>query len=406
MNRRAFLRYGVGASLPVALSRGFPANAWGAPAQQSGKQPIVDAEMRGGLLTYFQDICDWIMTLDVGGGTLKNTKDTRTSIFINGNFARVLMASHAISGNEAHRKEALRWCDTFCDKQQRTKSSRGNEAGFWGDCSPTGNIYFGDAGTAATALAIGHRYADTGARKKRYLDAMHRYVRFVTEGCAEDPQGKGREVTSSWVIRKGKAKGALGCGYYRGKLSTEPYTIASATTGTAFFSTLYGIEPKPLYKEVAGGAARWLLTLRKPDGEIIYTLAGKTLDSWPLDTLSYCVEGFVAADRHLDDPELKALLRKGLEPTVAWLLRRQNADGSWGKLRSADQQRSPRSLTLLTWWYRDVDPTEAVAQSVHRYCSYLLKPANSTAYGVKQLVRTTGFVGLAVAEVLKPGCTF
>ncbi|NLE60934.1 MAG: hypothetical protein GX616_21525, partial [Planctomycetes bacterium] len=70
---------------------------------------LVDPQTRQRLIAYLDDINGWIMTLDVGSGVLKNTNDTPTSIFINGNFARVLMASHAIRPNKARLDEALRW---------------------------------------------------------------------------------------------------------------------------------------------------------------------------------------------------------------------------------------------------------------------------------------------------------
>jgi hypothetical protein len=43
---------------------------------------------------------------------------------------------------------------------------------------------------------------------------------------------------------------------------------------------------------------------------------------------------------------------------------------------------------------------------VGRYCGFLLDPEKSRTYGIKKLVRTTGFAGLAVAEVLLPGSTY
>ena len=114
----------------------------------------------------------------------------------------------------------------------------------------------------------------------------------------------------------------------------------------------------------------------------------------------------MAADAHLDDPELKRELGRELKPTVQWLLAIQNPDGSWGDARSADQQRSPSVVSLLAWYWRNVKADPKVAQSVRKYCRFLLDPTNSEKYGVKELVRTTGFVGLTVAELLEPGSTF
>ena len=373
----------------------------------SRKYELVDKELKGKLIDYLEDINKWIMTLDVGSGSLKNTEDTTWSIFINGNFARVLMASYKITGNKAYLDEGLRWCDTFYKQQQLSITSTMEEGGYWTDGPRAKNIYFGDAGSATTALAIGYRFADK-KRQALYLKAMERYARFVTQGCLTDPQGLGRRAAKGWVIAQGKDKGALGCGYYRGHLSLPPYTIATATTGGAFFSELFAITSKQQYKDVAAGATRWLVGIRKKDGEIRYILDGLPEDKWdwPLDTITYCTEAFVAADTHLRDSGLRTLLRKELKSTVQWLLARQNPDGSWGKLRSADQQRSPRVVTLLTWYYRQVEPDAKVAESIRSYCHFLLNPENSQAYGAKELVRTTGFIGLAVAEIVTPGSTF
>jgi hypothetical protein len=43
---------------------------------------------------------------------------------------------------------------------------------------------------------------------------------------------------------------------------------------------------------------------------------------------------------------------------------------------------------------------------VRKYCRFLLNPENSKKYGVKELIRTTGFVGLAVADVIQAGSIF
>ena len=64
---------------------------------------------------------DWIMTLDVGSEEVHNYDPARNplnhSIFINGNFARVMLASSRLTGNETHRREGLRWCESFVSEQ-------------------------------------------------------------------------------------------------------------------------------------------------------------------------------------------------------------------------------------------------------------------------------------------------
>ena len=368
---------------------------------------LVSAAVAQKLAAWMSDVETWVLSLDVGTGVLKNTEDTADSIFINGNFARLLCAVYRITGKAEDLEEALKWSDSFFVNQKLAITSEINEGGYWTDLSRNlkGNIYFGDGGTATSALGVILDYADP---KKRwlYLKALERYARFVADGCLFDPQGLGRESTAGWVIGEGEDKGALGCGFYAGHLSTKPYTIATATTGGAFFSALYALTEKPEYKTIATDAVTWLLKSRKPDGEIPYTLDGQPSDDWPLDTLTYCTEAFLAADVYLKDENLKMKLGTELKPTVEWLLAKQNPDGSWGTAMSPDQQRSPRVVTLLAWYYRNVEPDPKIKDAVLNYCLFLLDPEKSKAYGIKKLVRTTGFAGLTVAEILQPGSTY
>ena len=75
-------------------------------------------------------------------------------------------------------------------------------------------------------------------------------------------------------------------------------------------------------------------------------------------------------------------------------------------MQSADQQRSPRAVSLLAWYYRNVEREPRVKDAILNYCLFLLDPEKSSAYGIKKLVRTTGFAGLTVAEILQPGSTY
>ena len=55
---------------------------------------------------------------------------------------------------------------------------------------------------------------------------------------------------------------------------------------------------------------------------------------------------------------------------------------------------------------RNVEQNPKVRDAVDRYCVFLLDPEKAKIYGIKKLVRTTGFAGLTVAEVLLPGSTY
>jgi len=375
-------------------------------AQTPAPLPLIDEPLRQQLIPYLTDLSDWIMTLDVGSGTLKNTKDTSWSIFINGNLARVLMVTYKFTDKPAYLAEALRWCDSFVGQQQTVTTSTGETAGYWGDRGPDGNLYLADAGTAATALALGYKRADR-ERQDRYLKALERFACFVRTGCREDPQGQGRGGCSGWVIHEGKDKGALGCGYYKGHLSRGAYIISSAVNAGAFMSLLHSVNRDPELKTTAAGAVLWVLSVRKADGELPYIIEGQpTAASLQLCTMTYCSEGIIAAHTHLADAALRKRIERETKPCVEWLLRTQNGDGSWGEPRSQDQQRSPGVVTLLAWYYRVVEADPRIASAVQRYCRFLLDPANSKQYGVKTLVRTTGFVGLVMADLIEPLVTF
>ena len=184
---------------------------------------------------------------------------------------------------------------------------------------------------------------------------MQRYARFVREGNKNPLVGRGAAAPNGWVIKTGKDKGAIGCGYYAKHLSTLPYVIATGTTGGAFFAelanrTVDAADREGLFAD-AHAAMLWTAGVVLPSGEIPYILDGKSdTKTWPLDTIAYVTEGIVGLDAYY--PAARADLAKNFESTVKYLVATQLANGSWGKLRSADQQRSARVLTLLSWWLR------------------------------------------------------
>ena len=123
-------------------------------------------------------------------------------------------------GNRDYLDQALGWCDV-CDLQQSNESSLGNPAGYWGagyggpsNCRPSarcahgGDIYFGDTGTAATALALCYKVSDS-TRQERYLDILNNFATFVLEGSKVALTIKG--TATSFVNRQ---TGSVGCGYY------------------------------------------------------------------------------------------------------------------------------------------------------------------------------------------------
>ena len=125
---------------------------------------------------------------------------------------------------------APRWCEAFTKEQATGPEIDG---GFWGagygpGPGVDGNIYLGDTGTAATALAQCAWVATSDEQKNRFVDALENYAAFVNGGCTSAGCGNpDRGVDAATDGFLDDDTGAVGCGYYQGHLSAAcPYIIA------------------------------------------------------------------------------------------------------------------------------------------------------------------------------------
>jgi hypothetical protein len=412
------------------------------------------------LTAYLGNISDWIMTTGVGSNniTVNHTVDPNgpSHIFINGNLARVLLAAYKLGGSgggggggggalprrDAYLAEGLRWCRSFTALQISIATSTGEAAGFW----DTGysEVYIADTGTAVVALALCHELEADAAHAASYLRAMRRFALFVRHGCtlaprigsaaasgACPPKGRG------WVIGAGtpgadaSQAGALGDGWYKGALNTAPYTISTATLGSCGLVELDVANragPAPLadltLEPIARAAAAWLVSNRTADGRIPYTITPPNGSPTTYQPITYSAESFVDVDLRYAPAAPGVAVLPSLAPlraTCDWLVANQSADGSWGKFgsgggsaagrlgftASGDAQRSPRALTLLQWCYQRLTPADPAHQlAVTKYANFLLEPKNSANFGVNIVSLPTGFVGLAIADLIQPWVTF
>ena len=107
-------------------------------------------------------------------------------------------------------------------------------------------------------------------------------------------------------------------------------------------------------------------------------------------------------------PEHAAALKAQWARTVEYLVKTQAEDGTWGAPGSGDAMRSPRCLTLLSWWLKQVGPTGkdpyGARAAVEKFMEMLR--ASGPAYGIKTNTVTTGMAAIAVADELAFGVTY
>ena len=120
LSRRAFMQASVTSAMSFSLTQAASADPQTIRTSEATAVGPIDGELRKRLLPYLVDLCDWILTLQVGSGKLENLTDktvTGHGIFVNGNFVRGLLAAHKITGKASYLEEGLRWCDTFLGQQ-------------------------------------------------------------------------------------------------------------------------------------------------------------------------------------------------------------------------------------------------------------------------------------------------
>ena len=95
---------------------------------------------------------------------------------------------------------------------------------------------------------------------------------------------------------------------------------------------------------------------------------------------------------------------------VQYLLENQQPNGELidpAVATVGEQQRSPRAVSLLQWYYQ-ITSDDRASHAVSKYVAYLQSPDafDPQKYGLKSYALVTGFVGLALADLIEPWCTF
>ncbi len=337
-------------------------------------------------------VADWMMA------------NEQSAIFVEGYNERTLLALYEITGDGRYLEHVRRWARKLLDLQL--------PAGYWG--TGYGDVYFADTGSALGLLINLYKFAD--AEERARIDAaMGRYLDLLLV--------RGDRTGKPFVHEDG----SLGTGFtadrdgtIRGDLN-RPYTIATALTGAEIFAAWHYIKGDDRHRRIAVRACDWILDTMAGDpppdpwaapGQIPYIIEDTNpglkdrydlWKRWPYDTAAYVGEGFIAAWTYVDDAQFRERLARRVRPHIEWLLRTQNADGSWAAKGSGDQHRSHGVVNVLVWFHERIERDPRAAAAVRRYAALLLDEERSAYLQVPGNGIATSLAGRALAEIVRPG---
>ncbi|MCP4644869.1 MAG: hypothetical protein GY851_30785 [bacterium] len=304
------------------------------------------------ILARARTMADWMM------------QNPNEAIFVEGYNQRTILALYEITGEQRYLDYVREWVGWLLEYQ--------NPAGYW----PTGygDVYFADTGSALGLLINFYKFA-TPEERGAIDEALARYVNLML--VTGDSTGKS-------FVHEG---GSLGVGYHADKEGNvksdlnKPYTIATALTGAEIFAALYYMHGDEQHKQIAVKACDWILDTMVASGQIPYIIEDWNPDGkneewvwerWPYDTSAYAGEGFLSAWTYVDDAAFRRELSARVRPHMEWVMRTQNADGSWARKGSGDQLRSHGVVNMLLWYHHHVQADPRAVAAVRRWCLLVL----------------------------------
>lgn len=326
-------------------------------------------------------------------------------IFVEGYYYRTFLALYEITGEKRYLEHASKGAYKLLDSQ--------HTHGFWGT-GYNNRAYLADTGSALGLFINFYKFADHEERLQ--IDNALDLYRDLLLVKGDD---KGRPFVH--------ADGSVGIGFRDfkdGKIiggMNKPYTIATALSGAEIFAALHYIHGKESDKQIAARSCDWLFNTMNDEGVFPYII-----DDWDpsrkkiwteclYSASAYVGEGLIAAWTYIDDPKLRREIERRVAPHIEWLLRTQNADGSWDKLDTFGSYRSHGVVNLLVWYHENVRRDARVASAVRRYYLLLLDKDRKSyiavaspkfrksTYKVAPEYVATCLAGRALAEIVKPG---
>jgi hypothetical protein len=264
-----------------------------------------------------------------------------------------------------------------------------------------GTTNLADVGSISTCLGVAYAYVDA-ERKKAYRNALKRFS---------------DQYAQQWQLPSGAFTNAR----WRGRDMTVPYSVATGTQGMSFCS-LYVITGDEKYLKSAERAANFLLDNWQEDGRPIHHHHEKSISSVQKATsfgdIYYYHEAILWVWNWTKDQELKEKIRR----VYAWHIK-----GSQGLLQARDNgvwwpvghswtnSKAAAMPLVLIEYDRSMAKDPEVHEAVERCEAFLCNADLVKRIGVmvepempwgEFSMPATGFGGLALAELIKPGVIF
>lgn len=218
---------------------------------------------------------------------------------------------------------------------------------------------------ADMAVAIGLYAALTphvdAATGQRYVDSAQRFI---------------TGLRSDGLVH---ADGSVGVGWTKAAAHPDShrlqdsYVVSTALAGIAAHGWLYARTGDAEDRLAAEKALDYTLAMLAPDGSVAAFTQG-TLTEGRHWSATYVQEGWMAADRYLEDARVRAKLRRVLPAHVDWLVRTQNADGTWGDRAAFETTRTVAILDFLVWYDQRCDVRSDVRAAIRRGAAALVDP--------------------------------
>ncbi len=383
------------------------------------KKGLVDTRLT--LKTY----CDWLLAHrlpnDFLGDYESEEKGTRYWWYTSAYPIRTLLAAYDIFGEKDYLNAATRILDKLVEEQlpngawhqtYRNKPTSRLDKSELDSIMTTQWMNLADIGSIATALGVSIQYVDAH-RKEKYEQSLKRFCR-------------------EWALQWQRPSGGFTNGMESGVARKREYSVATATQ-TAAFTALYCVSGEKQILSVAERAAWYLLHNWKQDGRPIShahisVKEGAVYDQ-PVTHFGdnfYYSDGILMLYHHTED----SLLKNKIEQVYGWYLKGEKGllnaldNRSWFPLQDAWNNSKTAGIPLAFLVYQQTCNDAAIDRAIAMFKRFLCTPSFARRIGImvedadlawgKHSLQTwagcsvsaTGFAGLSIAEMIKPGVVF